>query len=331
MASRSRKGGDNDSHITHVQIDGLAMMKIIKHCHQDASTPADDAQGVLLGLIMENKLEVTNCFPFPRSIDGVDDDRYQLDMMRLLRPVNVDYLSVGWYQSASSGNYISRQLLESQQQYQESIEESFVIIYDPVKTAAGALSLKAYRLTKQAMELVKDKGYFNFDMLRNLKVGHENMFQELKVVIRNSHLVNALLSELSEVFPETLNLEAMDLGTAPVLQRHLRSIMDCTDEMSQFHQFQKQTVKQQLEKTRYQQRRNVENAARKARGEPPLPDEDFNFKPIQPPRDLEPGVIVGGQMAIYCQQINNFCSQALAKLFLVDSLHQNAPQRPLGQ
>ena len=50
-----------------------AMMKVIKHCHQDAASPADDAQGVLLGLIMENKLEVTNCFPFPRSIDGVDD------------------------------------------------------------------------------------------------------------------------------------------------------------------------------------------------------------------------------------------------------------------
>ena len=50
-------------------------------------------------------------------------------MMRLLRLVNVDYLSVGWYQSASSGNYISRQLLESQHQYQDSIEESFVIIY----------------------------------------------------------------------------------------------------------------------------------------------------------------------------------------------------------
>ena len=50
-------------------------------------------------------------------------------MMRLLRLVNVDYLSVGWYQSAASGNYVSRQLLESQQQYQESIEESFVVIY----------------------------------------------------------------------------------------------------------------------------------------------------------------------------------------------------------
>ena len=52
---------------------------------------------------------------------------------------------------------------------------------DPVKSAAGALSLKAYRLTKQAMELVKERGYFNFDTLKSLKVGHENMFQELKV------------------------------------------------------------------------------------------------------------------------------------------------------
>ena len=52
---------------------------------------------------------------------------------------------------------------------------------DPVKTAAGALSLKAYRLTKQAMEMIKERGYFNFDMLKNLKIGHENMFQELKV------------------------------------------------------------------------------------------------------------------------------------------------------
>lgn len=74
----------------------------------------------------------------------------------------------------------------------------------------------------------------------------------------------------------------------------------------------------------------MENAERKKRGESPLPDEDVNFKPIQPPRDLEPGVIVSGQMATYCQQINSFCSQALAKLFLVDSLHQD-PTRPLGQ
>ena len=61
-------------------------MKVIKHCHQDSTSPADDAQGVLLGLIMENKLEVTNCFPFPRSIDGVDDGEWSFEVcLGLLR------------------------------------------------------------------------------------------------------------------------------------------------------------------------------------------------------------------------------------------------------
>ena len=54
---------------------------------------------------------------------------YQLEMMRHLRKVNVDHLSVGWYQSTQLGNFITTQLLESQFSYQTSIEESVVLIY----------------------------------------------------------------------------------------------------------------------------------------------------------------------------------------------------------
>lgn len=50
-------------------------------------------------------------------------------MMRHLRKVNVDHLSVGWYQSTQLGNFITTQLLESQFSYQTSIEESVVLIY----------------------------------------------------------------------------------------------------------------------------------------------------------------------------------------------------------
>jgi hypothetical protein len=50
-------------------------------------------------------------------------------MMRKLRRVNVDHLHVGWYQSADVGNFISLALLESQYHYQNSIEESVVLIY----------------------------------------------------------------------------------------------------------------------------------------------------------------------------------------------------------
>ena len=50
-----------------VQIDGLVIMKLIKHCHElEASTSGSGvAQGALLGLVTDTRLEITHCFPFP--------------------------------------------------------------------------------------------------------------------------------------------------------------------------------------------------------------------------------------------------------------------------
>ena len=44
-------------------------MKIVKHCQEEAAGGTDLVQGVLLGLVVDNKLEITNCFPFPRHND----------------------------------------------------------------------------------------------------------------------------------------------------------------------------------------------------------------------------------------------------------------------
>lgn len=49
------------------------MLKIIKHCEEEGSN-GDLVQGVLLGLIQDNRLEITNCFPFPSSKAGEDED-----------------------------------------------------------------------------------------------------------------------------------------------------------------------------------------------------------------------------------------------------------------
>ena len=48
-------------------------LKIIKHCQEEGSG-TDLVQGVLLGLVENNKLEVTNCFPFPRRSEDEDFD-----------------------------------------------------------------------------------------------------------------------------------------------------------------------------------------------------------------------------------------------------------------
>ena len=59
----------------------------------------------------------------------MDDEDFQLTMMRRLRQVNVDHQHVGWYQSSQFGNFLSPQLLESQFSYQTSIDESICLIF----------------------------------------------------------------------------------------------------------------------------------------------------------------------------------------------------------
>ncbi|KAI2551119.1 EIF3H isoform 12, partial [Pan troglodytes] len=56
------KGGSGDSAVKQVQIDGLVVLKIIKH-YQEEGQGTEVVQGVLLGLVVEDRLEITNCFP----------------------------------------------------------------------------------------------------------------------------------------------------------------------------------------------------------------------------------------------------------------------------
>ncbi|XP_041758741.2 eukaryotic translation initiation factor 3 subunit H-like [Coregonus clupeaformis] len=120
-----------------------------------------------------------------------------MEMMRSLRHVNIDHLHVGWYQSTYYGSFVSRALLDSQFSYQHAIEESVVLIYDPIKTAQGSLSLKAYRLTPKLMEICKEKD-FSAEGLKKAMIGFEHIFEEVPIVIKNSHLINVLMWELEE-------------------------------------------------------------------------------------------------------------------------------------
>ena len=109
-------------------------MKLIKHCHEVHLGNLGIAQGALLGLVNDTRLEITHSFPFPsQGEESVDDEDFQLGMMRRLRMVNVDHLHVGWYQSAHFGNFLSPQLLESHFAYQTSIEESVCLIFGKYK------------------------------------------------------------------------------------------------------------------------------------------------------------------------------------------------------
>jgi len=325
-ASSSRRNTENESSIEVVQVDGLVIMKLAKHCHEVDSSGNVVAQGALLGLVADTRLEITHCFPFPSGTDEtIDDEDFQLSMMRRLRMVNVDHQHVGWYQSAQFGNFLSPQLLESQFSYQTSIEESVCLVFDTAKTGQGFLNLKAYRLTPEAIKMFKE-GDFSPDAVKDLHVSYESLFTEIPIIIKNSHLVNALMVELSEQIGLDMGgAQHLDLGTSGTLETQLRAIMDNVDELNQesikFNKHQNMQLKQYQEKTRWIQKRQMENQARIARGEEALPDEDLSklFKTMPAPSRLNP-LILSGTINNTANEVSEFCSQSLAKLFITEPL-----------
>ncbi|EMP29710.1 Eukaryotic translation initiation factor 3 subunit H, partial [Chelonia mydas] len=58
------------------------VLKIIKH-YQEEGQGNEVVQGVLLGLVVDDRLEITNCFPFPQHTEddadfdeGCEDELY---------------------------------------------------------------------------------------------------------------------------------------------------------------------------------------------------------------------------------------------------------------
>jgi translation initiation factor 3 subunit H len=120
----------------YVQVDGLVVLKIVKHC-QETGGGADLSQGILTGMVdyQDNakRIEITNCFGLPNDNNsklGADyDDSLITDNLKTFRHLNVDHLIIGWYQSSLFGNFINKNFIEDHFMYQSDIEDSIVLIY----------------------------------------------------------------------------------------------------------------------------------------------------------------------------------------------------------
>eukprot|EP00124_Ichthyophonus_hoferi_P003826 Ihof_evm3s361 gene=Ihof_evmTU3s361 len=250
----------NEAPLEVVQLDGLAVMKILKHCRE--SLP-ELVTGQLLGLNVENRLEITNCFPFPSRGGEEEDDQegaeYQIEMMKSLRDVNVDNNTVGWYKSTYLGSFLDASMIETQFNYQENIEKAVLIVYDPHRSAQGVLSLRAFRMTKIFFDRYKASNGFTPESIKNHKLTHDQVFEELPIVIHNGALVQSLLLELNDpsMMPDTY--DRMDLAVHPYLEKNLEFLIECGDELNQEqskYQFYLRNVsRQQQQQQQFMQRR----------------------------------------------------------------------------
>eukprot|EP00954_Amorphochlora_amoebiformis_P000552 43828-Amorphochlora_amoeboformis.AAC.1 len=134
---------------------------IPSHCNENKG---ESVSGQLLGLNVEGKLEVTNSFPGLPAEEKTDPDAFLDAMMKLLKQVNVDNNSVGWYQSAYGGEWIENDIIRTQYNFQSSIPESVVLVYDPYTTTKGNLAVKTYRLNPDFMKFYKTKDFSHIKM-----------------------------------------------------------------------------------------------------------------------------------------------------------------------
>jgi translation initiation factor 3 subunit H len=313
-----------------VQLDGLVLLKILKHCKENG---VKQVTGQLLGLDVNGRLEVTNAFPYP-SDSSEENDAYQIEMMKCLRTVNVDNNTVGWYQSAFLSNFFTQSVVDAQVAFQKEIPASVLVVYDPQRTTAGRLALKAYRLTDVYMAQFTSGAAASKAPAKKSEALSGEIFEEVPIKVHNSHLVHAFLYELREHKAMRCELDRLTLTANPFLEKNLELISAAIDdlgaEQSKFQFHQRQVARQKQQQQQHIQKIEEDNESRKLLGKTPLPAEDFSknpiFKPLAKPSHLE-SHLISNRVNLHCSQITSSATLAFNKLYIIDAL-QKQDQKP---
>lgn len=306
--------------VEEVHIDGLAVLKLVKHCRD--SLPQMVA-GSLLGLDSGSTLEITHCFPFPQAapvvedeargdeatqIDMLDGEEYQMEMMKMLREVNVDNNCVGWYKSIYAGTFCHPSVVESQFSYQENLSDNCVVLlYDPIATATkGALSIKAYQLSEKFADSFRNKD--------NSYVPPSEILVELPLKIRNPGLVTAFLYDVSDQgLVQTDDLDALSASASSTLplERHIEQMSSWTDDLIE-ENTKFQYYLRNLERSKKDDRWNKDD---KKKDEFDAP----TWKNTTAPNRLD-SLLITNQINDYCANIQKHSTTALSKLYLANAL-----------
>ncbi|UKZ81369.1 hypothetical protein TrVFT333_009141 [Trichoderma virens FT-333] len=266
---------------------------------------------------------------------------YQGEMIRHLKEVNVDANNVGWYTSATMGNFVNLAFIENQFHYQKDNDKTIALVYDTSRSSQGTLALKAYRLTNLFMNVYKE-GKFTTESLQKSKLSFRDILQEYPLTVYNSHLLTSFLHQLpsppagaeakepslSELNNDRIkaplypSIDNLDLSVDPFLEKTcdllLESIESHYVDLNNFQFYQRQLAREQTKITQWQAKRKAENAQRTLAKQPLLPEDEWQrlFKLPQEPSRLE-GMLNAKQVEQYSKQVDGFTANISAKMFAV--------------
>jgi len=323
-----------------VQIEGLVVLKVIKHCRDEGNPIHPAVSGQLLGMDITlsgvTTLEVTSCFPMPLQFDAVDAEaethQYVTDMLRCMRDVNVDSNIVGWYQSSCLGSWLDPEgpSVATQFHFQESVPMSVCLVYDPIRTTSGSVCLKAYRLTDNFMAKYRGhlesnaSGFTEHEFKTTYDcsgkavdegITMDEVFEEVPIRIHNSALVNAKLYDwvCEGTMRAKMDLERLDLGSRAVLDRSMAVLVEGLDVLLQ-DEGRLEFRKRDVQRRRREHRRN-------AREE--VSQEDL-VRAYPDPSRLQ-GLLTANQVKSHCDGVGQMAGQGLSMLYLIQGMRAAHP------
>ncbi|KAK9457506.1 hypothetical protein V1511DRAFT_493809 [Dipodascopsis uninucleata] len=332
-----------------VVLDSGVLLKLSKHTSE--AFPATVC-GLLLGLDADSVLQVTHAFPFPssESSSSSSDDaaaaprsksnlRYQADMIRSLKEVNIETNPVGYYVSSYMGGFFNQSLVDNLLAYQNANPNSIVLVHDVTRSSQGSVSLKAYRLSAEFLATNKaSNGKFNSESVVKNNLTYLDILQELPISIKNSHLATVLLQQLdsptfakkgdpSSIVPSSTlspNFDSLELSIDPYLEKNVELLLESVDEyyaeQGTFNYFQRQLAREQAKIQQWIQKTRSENALREKSKLPLVSEDDWqkHYKLPTEPSRLD-NLLISAQIDQYASQLEEYGSVTSSKLFAIQN------------
>lgn len=236
-----------------------------------------------------------------------------------------------------NADFYSKSFFQTQLQYQLSgLPESICLIYDPLKTAQGQLTIRAFRISEKYLEVAKeqynpesaDMNNVTVEEIRKHKIKHQHMFVELPVHIKSSYLSNMLLFQLEDEDQVNPNKSILETATSFTLERNLKLMDRVVDEVvndsNKFNQYQKVVSKSKQQKQNWIAKRKQENEERRSEGVPQLPvleEADKAFPLPAAPNRIEP-MLRSAQINEITKNVKNLAANSMGKLFIAESFKE---------
>jgi len=309
-----------------VQIEGLVLLRIIKHC-QTHYPQKQAVAGQLLGVLHKSVLEVTNCFPSLLNATKSVNAEYLRRMTEFMVTVREDSNAVGWYRSAIDGLIFTPETIEGQFNLQKQNPAAVLIMYDPSATTRGRLVLRSFRLSDKFMTFYESKEY-SASKIQNMDMSSKEIFQELPLKVHNSHLVHGFLFELRESKAISCEFERLHHSHANSLVNNLRSLATCIDEYGNESQkfkqywtklYKKKKLREAQLLKQLERQKELRSQGRRDIGLQGI-DEELMSEP-EPPR-LD-SIALSTQMHHHTSEVEQSVLQGLSKLWLTQGLHQD--------